>query len=1613
MGNDSQGAVLSGEVQAVKQGAGIFIDTDGTISVDASSVVGLVKLNSGSAFNGYVWPNTKGAQGQMLTMGSGNNLEWTNGGVFVSPSAPLNPEIGDLWFDCTTGQLLVYEACTSGAPKWTSGSEGLPVLPADTSAVPAFISGDGTVGNPYICSASSSSIGGAVVVNRVTITDLAPFQFVPIIDLNAVVNGGRFTTTNNVANASGILVFDILFNDNPISPIGTVYTAAFKIGYGSVYINAPVTLTDAFVLANPGSISGDDQVGDTLTYTVGTAAGGAPPYTYTWVWRLLADGSTLQTGGTTYVTTLSELGESVYVTVTAEDNEGQIVTGSTQEFGPISKPPFPNPTPPTVPTSVGVTSCFTWDGANTTLQSDNCLLFNVGGGSFTQGPTAVVGAQTVCTKWSDSAPGVCANANSGVLIEGCLFDANYSSCGSILIDRIPNAFTILPSTPVTPGAVATSFPITVVGNNAPAFITVGASSDGQPNSYQASINGGSFVNVPSAGNYSLSILPGQTLAVRFTTGTGALTTYKFNVQIGDSTNSVNADFSATTTNSNFPTTPITFPTATSGTGSVGTSVAWGNGTVNLQGTGCIEFSLDGVSYTQSSTQIVDGDILRTRYKAGASCADNTNGQTITGAVGDGTYEESTSLQIDRVPSAVTFNPISGADVSTQYTSNMTTPADYNSTAYVTLAAGATLTGLVASVGGGSFDPIPASGSTSMPIEPGQQLQIKGTTAGTYSTTYSATIQLGVSGTVTTSLWEVQVAAAVPAVSTPSISTPTNGAPNQGTAAGITITSSAYSASGGAGTHASSSWQVFQAEEVNPVTSAIDTVGVTPVYTQLFTRSIRFNAAQQNYFYRTASNGTSRKKWTFSGWFKKSALGTAQGIFVGGNVVQDQINFQLSNASNKLVFTDVVANTTVANLVSTDTFTDTSQWIHIVLSVNTTTSVSANRVLIYVNGTQLLNFDTAIYYSQNADTTLNSATPFVFGANGITSLSNYLSSYATGLYFIDGQNLDPSSFGELSGTRWIPKAYTGTYGINGWELLFATNTSEPASANSVGKDTSGNGNNFVVNGVYNSLSGSNANSVVFGAASPADGPIPSTWTYLVVGRGGPGGPGSDDERGGGGGGGGVQYSAAATVTAGAANTITQYGNFTTNGSSIAFGQTANPGGSGGGPAGPGGTSGNGAPGSPGSPRDPSGGRNIGNGGTGGGGFTYPPNNLPYGVGGGDGRPGQSGTGLPGQTPGGVVVSVDQTKSPISIGNLVYTTATANGQKTWTFTGFSFTGNLVLRQGWLWDVPTLNTAVDSGAGGQVSGNYAIVLGSAASNGGLDLNLGGGTFIGSVPVSKGKWYWEVQVNTGLTISGLFGVAKASSGSNPGSVANSFAYNASTGQTVATSGTAPYGNALSTDQVLGVAFDADNGKVYFAINNVYQNSSNPVTQVNPAFQGLNVFPYYPAFGGNSGGQLSVNFGQRPFVYGAPSGYRCLIEDPYLTSLTFVNNTGLSGMQIGDVVTEDGGDASGVIASVDPLTSSMSIGNSVGTWTAGSTVTDTTAFVAVGPPTTEPPNPALYFLTASVTNSAVDLTSFTVAKPPLDAFNTYYARVKYKSNTIVTESGYSGWSGFETGPLT
>jgi len=1619
MGNDSQGAVLPGEVQGVKQGAGILIATDGTISVDASSVVGLVKLNNAAAFNGYVWPSVSGSPGQVLTKGTGNLLEWTNGGVFVSPTAPVNPEIGDLWFDCTVGELLVYEACTSGAPKWTGGAAGLPVSPANTSASPAFASGSGTLASPYICTASSASIGGIVVVNRVTVTDLAPFQFVQIVDLNGVVNGGRFSASNNVANASGILVFDILFNDSPTSPVGTIYTCALKIGIGTVYVNAPVTLTDVFSLNSPGSISGSGLIGSALTYTTGTAAGGAAPYVYTWVWKKFSDNTVLQTNGATYTPGTGLFGETIVVTLTAQDAAGQVVSGTTAEFGPISKPPFPNPTPPTIPTAVGQDSSFAWDGAPTTLSSDGCLLFSVAAGPFSQGPTAVTTGNTVATRWSNTGP--CGLATSGTEIVGCLFDTSFSACGSLVIDRSPDAFAFDPEGNIPPGTVATSTLITPTGYNTPAYITVGSGSTGS--NYEAKIGAGSFVAVPNSGVYSLLITPGNTLAVRFTVGPTALTDYFFNVQIGDSSGNTSAIFTAESGSAGFPTTPISFPTAVQGSGSVATSVAWGNGSTNISATGCIEFSVDGgTTFTQVSTAITDGVQLRTRYISSALCANNTTGTTISGSITNTTFTETGSLQIDRVPNTVTFNTVSGATISTVYTSNVTTPSGYNGLGYVTLAAGATLTSVQANVNNTGFVAVPATGATTMPILPGQTLQIRATTGGSFSTNYTATIELGVTGNVTTSPWTVEVGVAVPAIATPSITTPANGATAVGTSAGVTITSSGYSASGGAGGHASSSWEVYAANELAPETSAITAITSTPVFSTTIDRSVRFVNSQQNYLERFVSANSNRRKWTWSCWIKKSSLAVAQGLFVGGNVTQDQINFQLDNGSNKIAFTDVVANVTVANLVTTATYTDCTEWFNIVLAVDTTSVVSSNRIKLYVNNQLISAFDTALYYAQNADTSLNSATPFRIGVNGIT-IGNYLSSYLASVTFVDGLALTSSSFGVLSGTDWVPVDYSGSFGTNGFKLGFSTNPTAFISPTSLGKDTSGNNNDFNPYGLF---TGNTAFDTSIGWFLPNP---PGTYSYLGVGQGGSGGPAGPNNpgqcTGGGGGGGGGVISGSKGV---AALTAIQLPQQASNGSitfdSFTGGKGANGtllcGGTSGSPQscpgiGPGSSSGGGgaggaATGQPGGPGISSSITGIsiqyGTGGRGGNG-------------GGEGYPGDGGANGIGSC---FVIGVSSTNSGATYGAaLPIVKGVNNGVCSYVFQTAYSTSNLVLNNDWLLDTPT-PSGTDTGAGGQVTGNYAILNPARSTvttvNGNLDyFSAVSAGVLASLEISGGKYYWEVQPRLGVALTGAMGIAQSSvagSGGRPGSITGSYAYDLTNGQTVTNATGFSYGTAFAANDVIGIAFDANDGKLYFAKNNVYQNGSNPLTSLNPAFSGLTSGPYLPAFGGNTlGNGFSVNFGARPFVYNAPTGYKVLVENPTILALELTDDQSLADFQVGDVVAEVGGDATGVAAAIDLLTNTISVSDVVGTWTIGSSVIDNSRTVPVGPPTTDPPDPLNYFLIASVANSTIDLTSFSVAKPPLDPLVTYFTHVKYKSSAAVTESSYSGWSGFTTGTLT
>ena len=156
------------------------------------------------------------------------------------------------------------------------------------------------------------------------------------------------------------------------------------------------------------------------------------------------------------------------------------------------------------------------------------------------------------------------------------------------------------------------------------------------------------------------------------------------------------------------------------------------------------------------------------------------------------------------------------------------------------------------------------------------------------------------------------------------------------------------------------------------------------------------------------------------------------------------------------------NPTVSfQLIPTQVFRDVSAWYHIILAIDTTQATASNRAKLYVNGTQVTVFDTATYPSQNYNFNLNQTGKLLtIGAYYTSTPSTYFSGYMSEIYFIDGQQLTPSSFGQTdpsvpSSGIWQPKAYTGSYGTNGFYLQFKNSAA-------LGTDSSGNGNTFTVN-----------------------------------------------------------------------------------------------------------------------------------------------------------------------------------------------------------------------------------------------------------------------------------------------------------------------------------------------------------------------------------------------------------------------------------------------------------------------------------------------------------------------------------------------------------------------
>ena len=227
------------------------------------------------------------------------------------------------------------------------------------------------------------------------------------------------------------------------------------------------------------------------------------------------------------------------------------------------------------------------------------------------------------------------------------------------------------------------------------------------------------------------------------------------------------------------------------------------------------------------------------------------------------------------------------------------------------------------------------------------------------------------------------------------------------------------------------------------------------------RSVRFRSSATAYFNRTPASATNRTTWTWSGWVKRGSLTSDQVLFQG---YSDANNFTvvLWDSSDKIQVQNRVAATATFNWVTTSVYRDPSAYYHVVVVFDTTQATSTNRIKIYVNGVEITAYTTQTTGSQNATGFINNTNGHNIGRSG--AATQYFDGYLTETNFVDGQALTPSSFGEYDSITgvWEPKKYTGTYGTNGFYLNFSDNSAATAAA--IGKDYSGNGNNWTPNNI---------------------------------------------------------------------------------------------------------------------------------------------------------------------------------------------------------------------------------------------------------------------------------------------------------------------------------------------------------------------------------------------------------------------------------------------------------------------------------------------------------------------------------------------------------------------
>ena len=250
-------------------------------------------------------------------------------------------------------------------------------------------------------------------------------------------------------------------------------------------------------------------------------------------------------------------------------------------------------------------------------------------------------------------------------------------------------------------------------------------------------------------------------------------------------------------------------------------------------------------------------------------------------------------------------------------------------------------------------------------------------------------------------------------------------------------------------------------------------------------SVRLNAGDNPSGSVTQGTPTNVDKYTFSVWVKRADIGASNSkifsVSSGSTYGEEKLEFN----NDDLIWRHTQASDgeTVWQRVTDRKFRDPSAWYNIIVAYDSSQGTAVDRCKMYINGVQ----ETSFSGSSNPSSGLDSYTNTSGRALKFFALHENVNSQNAGAYFaemvyVDGQQLDQTSFGEFdsdSPNIWKPIDVSElTFGNNGFYLDF-----EDGSA--LGNDVSGNNNDVTFSNIASTDQSTDTCTNNFATMNPLD------------------------------------------------------------------------------------------------------------------------------------------------------------------------------------------------------------------------------------------------------------------------------------------------------------------------------------------------------------------------------------------------------------------------------------------------------------------------------------------------------------------------------------------------